>query len=401
MSLSGSGLVILILLFRTFALHKIQKKVLILLWGIVVCRLLIPYSITQLILVNFGVELLSTINAEALSLATPLSNITIIDKSELIFGIWLTGSIGVGIFFIITYFLNLEKLKKSHPVNNYSANKIIQEFSLKRTVQIRQNDRIISPLTYGLFKPVIILPQNIDWNDSDKIRFILTHEILHIKKFDVLKKQILALSLSLHWFNPFIWIMFFVVNRDIELSCDESVLRKYGDHNKKKYAMILIHMEESKRNRYSLLNYFKVNTIEERLVSIMKIKKNTLVTKILSTTLLLSIATLYTTDTLYNTDFYSVLSSQSSFQYQVNETGQTFGQGPYLEGPTQEPELIKARGVNGEIGYLRITDLNSSITSPSEVRLNHDEVKKNTMIPLYKSDGITIIDQFSLNYNNN
>ncbi|MDR0197594.1 MAG: M56 family metallopeptidase, partial [Oscillospiraceae bacterium] len=130
-------------------------------------------------------------------------------------------------------------------------------------------------MTYGIWKPVILLPKNTDWRDEPRLRYVLAHEITHIRRFDILLKWLLAAAVCVHWFNPLVWVMYILANRDIELSCDEAVVRTFGETAKSAYALTLIGLEERKSGFSPLCNNFAKNAIEERIESIMKIKKKT------------------------------------------------------------------------------------------------------------------------------
>ncbi|HBK59723.1 MAG TPA: peptidase M56, partial [Firmicutes bacterium] len=170
------------------------------------------------------------------------------------------------------------------------------EHPLRRSVQIRQSDRIKAPLTYGVFRPVILFPKKTDWTDETKLPYILTHEFTHIRRFDTLAKLVLTAAVCVHWFNPFVWAMYVLVNRDIELSCDETVVRTFGETMKSAYALTLIGLEEEKNRHTFLVNSFGKNAIEERIVSIMKIKKTSLMGILLALTLAIGMVTVFATD---------------------------------------------------------------------------------------------------------
>ncbi len=140
-------------------------------------------------------------------------------------------------------------------------------------MEIRQSDKIAVPLTYGILRPVILLPKTTDWTDEMRLRYILTHEFTHIRRFDTLTKLALAAAFCVHWFNPLVWAMYILANRDIELSCDETVIRTLGETIKSAYALTLIELEEKKSRLTPLVNNFSKNATEERIVSIMKIRK--------------------------------------------------------------------------------------------------------------------------------
>lgn len=95
---------------------------------------------------------------------------------------------------------------------------------------------------------------------------------------------------------------------------------------------------------------------------------------------------------------YLVKASEDVPNYPVNEQGQTYSNGPFPAGPEQEPELIKAEGENGVIGYVKSSDLDPQVSSPEEaiVYMKSIENVDYISIPLYKSDGKTVIGEFRL-----
>ena len=135
-------------------------------------------------------------------------------------------------------------------------------------------------MTYGLFHPVILLPKNTDWENKQQLRYILFHEYVHICHYDTAFKALAAIALCIHWFNPMVWVLYILFNRDIELACDECVIRRFGGRSD--YARMLISMEERKNRFDPFCNNFSKNAIEERIESIMKIKKASIITLLLA-----------------------------------------------------------------------------------------------------------------------
>lgn len=107
------------------------------------------------------------------------------------------------------------------------------------------------------------------------MEYVLEHEYVHIQHFDGIAKLIMITALCVHWFNPLVWAMYILVNRDIELSCDEKVIRIFGENVKSAYALTLINMEERKSALFPLCNNFSKNAIEERIEAIMKTRRGT------------------------------------------------------------------------------------------------------------------------------
>ena len=108
----------------------------------------------------------------------------------------------------------------SLPVEREFARQWLAAHPLRRKIAIRQSDRISSPLSFGVLRPVILLPKKTDWTDEEALRYVLEHEFVHIRRFDSVGKLLLIAAACVHWFNPLVWAMYVLANRDLELSCD-------------------------------------------------------------------------------------------------------------------------------------------------------------------------------------
>ena len=180
----------------------------------------------------------------------------------------------------------------------------LAEHPLRRPVQVRVSDRVGAPLTYGVLYPVILLSKSMVETGEDRhcafgpttgpampqsdIACVLAHEHTHIRRFDALRKVFLAAALCLHWFDPLVWAMYVLACRDIELACDEAVLRDGAD--RERYALALLGLEE-RRGRWSPSgSYFSRNALEERIKAIMK-RKHISITALAAVLVIMSIAT--------------------------------------------------------------------------------------------------------------
>lgn len=290
MSVSAAFLILAIVVIRALAIHKLPKITFVGLWGVAVFRLLIPFSIPSSFSLNTALDRLNGFLPEQSSApAASLQHVTTIDQIlnpaepaataatiNPVLLVWGLGLMACALFFLITHFRGLHEYKTALPIENAFIAEWLLSHKMVRPVQIRQFDRIKAPLTYGVFRPVILLPKGMDWTDEKQLQYVLTHELTHIKRFDTIWKWLLAASLCIHWFNPLVWVMYVLANRDLELACDEAVVRASGAAQKSSYALTLISMEE-KRSRYSpLCNNFSRNAIEERINAIMKLKKASL-----------------------------------------------------------------------------------------------------------------------------
>ena len=209
-----------------------------------------------------------SISEEALPLAEQLAKILPALK-----GIWAAGFLACAIFFGWMYFRCYREFRMSLPFEDHFLDIWHSSHPLWRKLSIRQSDQIVSPLSYGVWHPVILLPKSAKCGDRFRLRYVLEHEYVHIRYFDAAVKLLMAAVLCIHWFNPCVYLMYRFFNRDLELACDEAVVHRFGEEQKSAYAMALIEMEEEKSGLLPLGNSFSKNAIEERIGAIMKMKK--------------------------------------------------------------------------------------------------------------------------------
>lgn len=278
MSLTASPLIVVILLCRLLFLHQLPKKTFKILWLSALWLLLIPYllpsqcSIYNLFSISSSAPLvISYLPDTGLPSASP-SNYTngILSLKEIL---WFAGCFSIAFYFLRTHIQNRIKFIDSDKQEHPNLTLWFQENTIRRPMRIRFSHQISNPLTYGVFMPVILLPKTTDLDNEPQLRFILTHEYIHLCDFDALLKAFLAIALCLHWYNPLVWIMFLTANRDIELSCDEGVIRTLGFDKKEAYAFLLINMSSAHSSSSSGINHFTNNALKERIVALLQLKK--------------------------------------------------------------------------------------------------------------------------------
>ena len=130
-----------------------------------------------------------------------------------------------------------------------------------------------APFVFGIWKPKIYLPEGIYQKERS---YILKHEQTHIKRLDHVIKPFAYLVLCLHWFNPLVWVAFFLMSADMELSCDESVLKEMGAEIKKEYSSTLLSLSTGKRILGGCPLAFGEDNIKGRIKNILNYKKPTL-----------------------------------------------------------------------------------------------------------------------------
>ncbi len=181
---------------------------------------------------------------------------------------------GLGVlFFAIVYLRECREFAMALPMENAAVQKWRETHPLRRPLRIRQSDRVRTPLTYGILRPVILLPKELNGAEEQTLLCVLEHEFVHVRRFDSLAKLLMTFVLCVHWFNPMVWAMYQLFNRDLELACDEAVLDALGEKRRRDYALTLINMEELKNGLIPLANGFSQNAMEERITAVMKRKR--------------------------------------------------------------------------------------------------------------------------------
>lgn len=305
MSVSGALMILVTIVLRVLFLHKLPKRTFMILWSVVLVRLLIPYSLPSIFSAYSLLQKTAAVDQVLTNIITHADVPTTEALSttvDLFTVIWLTGFLILSVFFAVSYIRCIKKFGKSLPVNDEYITEWLSEHHTQRKISVRQSDMISTPLTYGIFRPVILLPKKPLQDktlDRQALKYVLSHEYLHIQRFDAVFKLVLTAALCVHWFDPMVWVMYVIANRDIEISCDEGVVRMLGEAEKTDYAMALITMEEKKCVATQLITYFnkKANTTatKERIVNIMKFKKVTALAVITAALLILGTTAAFAT----------------------------------------------------------------------------------------------------------
>lgn len=306
-SLSGAVFILAIMAFRALTLRRLPKGTFVALWWLAAARLLLPLELAS----RFSVyTLLETLRPEAAAPPTPIIPAAPSVPPVLVvpvqpaaapppqpepFPVWTALWLSVGLllaaWFLIRYVRWRRRFRESLPVDCPGLD---TWFQLRRKVEVRVTDQIAAPLTYGLLRPVILLPGNMDLADEEALTCVLAHERVHIRHFDGLLKLALTAALCLHWFNPAAWLLYVLGNRDMELRCDEAAVLALGeDGSRERYALALIRLAENKH--VPLCGFAHRNGMEERIKAIMSVKKKSLLACFIALALVLGITTAFAT----------------------------------------------------------------------------------------------------------
>ena len=311
LSLAGGVMILVITVIRALAIERLPKKTFLALWAAALVRLLAPVSLPSALSIYSllarrapaaaewtAVPALPDLPVAAETAAAAAAQQTAsapAAQPPVWMIVWAVGAAVCAVVFAVAYGRCCREFRASFPVENDVIRRWLQSHPLRRTIAIRQSGRISSPLTFGVLRPVILMPKKTDWTDETALRYVLEHEFVHIQRFDVLSKLLLIAAVCVHWFNPLVWVMYVLANRDLELSCDETVLRRFGGDVRAAYARVLIRMEATRGGFAPLCNHFGKNAIEERITAIMKTKRITIVSLGLAALLVAGTVTVFAT----------------------------------------------------------------------------------------------------------
>ena len=276
MSISASWVVIAVLTLR-FCLKKAPKWVNVLLWGIVAARMVFPFSIESVLSLIPSAETISpTVMMEqtpSVQTGVPALNHVINPVISSSFTpapgasanplqIWIPVLTGIWLFGIAALFL-------------YSA---VSYWRLRRKVceavilrgNIYQSEKVCSPFVLGIIRPKIYLPYHMDSREMDHV---IAHEQTHIRRKDHWWKPLGFLLLTTHWFNPLMWLSYILLCRDIELACDEKVIRKMSNEQRADYTQALVACSVDRRLITACPLAFGEIGVKERVKSVMNYKK--------------------------------------------------------------------------------------------------------------------------------
>lgn len=293
MSVQGGLIIVITAIVRVTAQNKLPKEGILGLWAVALARLLIPLSFsTKWSIYGILGSLLDS--SSAYSNATRYKAAVALDEMlpQLLAGanmeklawcapsaiamVWFSIMVVLFSVFAVLILKTYRELRFAIPLEeNAALTEWRSSHKLVRPLRILQSERVTSPLAIGIFRPRIILPKTMGEGNSPILNYVLTHEFFHIRRFDMVWKLFAICAACIHWMNPLVWMMLALLNRDLELACDELVLRHLGGgiKEKKAYAYSLIQMAETRSKDSPIGNYFSRNAAEERIISIMKYKK--------------------------------------------------------------------------------------------------------------------------------
>lgn len=277
MSIAAGWLVIAVILMR-FLLKKAPRATSCVLWGIVGIRLVLPRSLKSIFslipstetvphdigfaanpTVTSGVPIFnSAINQGLSSLAPDPSYINSVNPLQIVLffasWIWIFGMAAMLLYMLISFLRLGRTVREAIPCGD----------------NVWMCDHIDSPFILGILRPRIYLPSSISETDAE---YVIVHEKAHLARRDHLWKPLGFVLLTIHWFNPLLWVAYVLLCRDIESACDERALREMGANNKKTYAMALVNCSASRKSIAACPLAFGETGVKSRVRSVLNYKK--------------------------------------------------------------------------------------------------------------------------------
>ena len=290
MSLTA-GIVILQVIFLRLFLKRLPKVFSCLLWAVVLFRLLCPISFSSAVSllgvlkmpsteqgqIDYIPENIGMMEQPTVVLPVPAAEDAVnavlppavVENSAnpmqviLFIGtcIWMSGILIMTIYAVIAYLKLHRKLRTA----------------VKEKDNVYYTSNITTPFVCGLFSPRIYLPEKLAGGSSAlgerEKQYILLHEQIHIKRRAYFWRFISFLALVIHWFNPLVWLAFFLSGRDMEMSCDEAVIRKLGSDVKKEYSASLLALASGRRIVLDIPLAFGEGETGSRIKNVLRYKK--------------------------------------------------------------------------------------------------------------------------------
>ena len=281
MSITASWLILAVILVRLL-LRKAPKRISCVLWAFVAIRLICPFSLESALSLipstevypvdviynenqqisnnpynwrtNTGIPLIDGSGSNNTILQNVSTGPVLRNNLNIIGCIWLVGIVVLLLYAIISY----AKMKKS----------------VRASILVRDNifvcDEVKSPFILGIIKPLIYIPSSMT---NPTLDYVITHEAAHIKRCDHWWKPLGFLLLAIYWFNPLSWIAYILLCRDIEMACDEKVIRNMDKGSVSEYSQALLNCSFPRRRIAACPLAFGEVGVKERVKSVLNYKK--------------------------------------------------------------------------------------------------------------------------------
>lgn len=272
-----AGILVMVVLFVRLLLRKAPKWISCLLWAIVAVRLVCPFSVesifslvpssepipenitvmqnpeitTGIPMINNAVNpvLSNTLTPEPGAGANPMQIVLAVAS-----GVWMIGMVVLFAYAVISYLILYKKVRES----------------VLFTDRVKICDHIETPFIFGVLDPHIFIPSGLS---GERLEHVMAHENAHLKRLDHMWKPVGFLILTLHWFNPLVWLAYILLCKDIEIACDEKVIRDMEKKEAASYSQTLLECSLERRNILKCPLAFGEVSVKERIDHVLHFKK--------------------------------------------------------------------------------------------------------------------------------
>lgn len=290
----AAGLIVVILLLRR--VRRLPSGCLDALWIAALVRLFIPVNLPS----PFSIYRLLAHAPQPDTLSTSLTQSTVFAVNPLspmsIFGVvWAIGTAFALTHLALSYLRLLHICRNAQPVCDPSILQAVQNAGLRRPVSVRTHPSITVPCTFGIIRPVILLPVDLEVQEDASIPYLLAHELAHIRRLDCLRKLLFQVVRCVHWFNPLVCLMCRAAGRDLERACDTTVLDTLSDDQRAAYAGALLNLARAPHTA-PLYSTFGTSDLEERIYSIMTFKKRSMISVLMTAAVVMTTTSAFATN---------------------------------------------------------------------------------------------------------
>lgn len=298
-NLGAAAAAIIVLLLRRVLKKRVPLRVLVALWLLVLIRVLIPVEAathlsvfpaesalavsangefehgedkTDFVMPQFGAQAdgeqqgSAQNGAQAKISAQSGRKMTAIQVLSLVH---IGGTVLLALYFGFGHAAMLRRCNGFEHEKGAAANEILRCFDKSGKIALLVSTDACSPFSIGIIKPKIVLPPDCK---AEQLRFVLAHEYVHIRDRDSVARLLGLAAVCAGWFNPFVWIAFKYLDRDLERFCDERALRLLGTENAPRYALTLLDFAE-RQMQSTAAQSFAAAPLEERVNDILNMKK--------------------------------------------------------------------------------------------------------------------------------
>lgn len=397
MSISACWIVLAIILLR-FVLKKAPKWINCVLWGLAGLRLVLPFSFESVFSlipsaetitkvpdsprpqINSGVSVIDNQINDYLQgnyfegVTRPMGNF--VDITTLLAIVWIIGIVALLIYTLVSFLRLKSKIGTAVLLRD----------------NIYQSEAVVSPFVLGVIKPKIYLPFNMNGQDMNHV---IAHEQAHIRRKDHFWKPLGFLILTLHWFNPVVWFGYILLCRDIELACDEKVVKELNNEQRADYSEALLACSVNRRMIAACPLAFGEVGVKDRIKSVLNYKKPAFWIIVVAIVVSITVAVCFLTNpvnsSVYNSRYET---GKCLYSYVVSADKETKSNELVFD-ITSDGKVYKifGDGTTDELGVIKESDYTAQ-----DAKLNISNIKNayelSDCIFLQKSNGTVYLVQF-------